>query len=126
MRRESGYNPDARSRAGALGLLQLMRATASRMAARSVPEDSLTDPDLNVHLGAAYLRGLMREFGDPRAAMAAYNAGEEAVRRWSAARQSVDDLWVELIPFRETRDYVKQIYAAWRRYQSVYSAAPPP
>ncbi len=126
MRRESGYNPAARSRAGALGLLQLMRATASRLAGRSVPEDSLTDPELNVRLGGGYLRRLLNEFGDPRAAMAAYNAGEEAVRRWNAARETVDDLWVELIPFRETRDYVKQIYAAWRRYESVYEAAPSP
>lgn len=124
MRRESGYNASARSRAGALGLLQLLQSTASRLARRTVPEDSLLDPDLNVRLGTRYLRALVREFGDSRAASAAYNAGEEAARRWVAARPTIDDLWVELIPYRETRDYVKQIYAAMRRYEAVYDAAP--
>jgi soluble lytic murein transglycosylase-like protein len=124
MRLESGYNPAARSRAGALGLLQLIVPTASRLAGRAVSEDSLLDPGLNVRLGAMYLRRLVREFGDLRPASAAYNGGEEAVRRWIAARPRVDDLWVELIPYRETREYVKQTYAAMRRYEAVYEAAP--
>jgi tetratricopeptide (TPR) repeat protein len=124
MRLESGYNPAARSRAGALGLLQLIVPTASRLAGRPVSEDSLLDPGLNVRLGAMYLRQLVREFGDLRPASAAYNGGEEAVRRWIAARPRVDDLWVELIPYRETREYVKQTYAAMRRYEAVYEAAP--
>jgi len=80
MRLESGYNPGARSRAGALGLLQLMSPTASRLAGRTVPVDSLTDPVLNVELGARYLRRLAREFGDLRPVAAAYNGGEDAVR----------------------------------------------
>jgi soluble lytic murein transglycosylase-like protein len=124
MRLESGYNPGARSRAGALGLLQLMGPTASRLAGRPVSEDSLTDPDLNVRLGAKYLRQLALEFGDTRPVSAAYNSGEEAVRRWITARPRVDDLWVELIPYRETRDYVKTTYAAMRRYEAVYESAP--
>jgi tetratricopeptide (TPR) repeat protein len=124
MRLESGYNPAARSRAGALGLLQLLVPTASRLTGRPVSEDSLLDPDLNVRLGAMYLRQLAREFGDLRPVAAAYNSGEEAVRRWVAARPRIDDLWVELIPYRETRDYVKQTYAAMRRYEAVYEATP--
>lgn len=124
MRLESGYNPAARSRAGALGLLQLIVPTASRLAGRPVSEDSLLDPGLNVRLGAMYLRQLVREFGDLRPASAAYNGGEEAVRRWIEARPRIDDLWVELIPYRETRDYVKQTYAAMRRYEAVYEAVP--
>jgi len=124
MRQESGYNPAARSRAGALGLLQLIVPTASRLAGRAISEDSLLDPGLNVRLGAMYLRQLTREFGDLRPVSAAYNGGEEAVRRWLAARPRIDDLWVELIPYRETREYVKQTYAAMRRYEAVYEAAP--
>jgi soluble lytic murein transglycosylase len=124
MRLESGYNPTARSRAGALGLLQLLVPTASRLAGRPVSEEALLDPDLNVRLGAMYLRQLAREFGDLRPVAAAYNSGEEAVRRWVAARPRIDDLWVELIPYRETRDYVKQTYAAMRRYEAVYEATP--
>ncbi len=124
MRLESGYNPAARSRAGALGLLQLMTPTASRLAGHAVAGEALLDPDLNVRLGAMYLRQLVREFGDLRPVAAAYNSGEEAVRRWNAARPRIDDLWVELIPYWETRGYVKQTYAAMRRYEAVYEAAP--
>jgi len=124
MRLESGYNPGARSRAGALGLLQLIVPTASRLAGRAVTEDALLDPDLNVRLAAMYLRQLVREFGDLRPVAAAYNSGEDAVRRWTAARPRIDDLWVELIPYWETRGYVKQTYAAMRRYEAVYEAAP--
>jgi len=124
MRQESGYNPTARSRAGALGLLQLMVPTASRLAGRPLTESAVLDPDLNVRLAAMYLRQLAREFGDLRPVAASYNGGEDAVRRWIAARPRIDDLWVELIPYWETRGYVKQTYAAMRRYEAVYDAAP--
>jgi soluble lytic murein transglycosylase len=123
MRQESGYRAAVRSKAGAIGLMQLLPSTASRLAKSTVTESALTDPERNLELGARYLRELTREFGDPRAVMAAYNAGEDAVRRWLRERPRVDDVWVELIPYRETRDYVKQVYAAWRRYESIY--APP-
>ncbi|HEU5310682.1 MAG TPA: lytic transglycosylase domain-containing protein, partial [Candidatus Eisenbacteria bacterium] len=122
MRQESAYQRLARSRAGAMGLLQLLPSTASALHGSSVKEDALTDPALNVRLGAKYLRALLREFKDPRAAMAAYNAGEEPVRRWLQERPVVDDLWVELIPYRETREYVKQVYTIWRRYEALYGA----
>ena len=128
MRQESAYDRQARSKAGALGLLQLMPKTASQLAGRSVPEDSLTDAGLNVRLGARYVRALLREFGDARAVLASYNAGEDAVRRWKRDGAPIDDEWVERIPYRETRDYVKQVYAAWRRYEALYGPAtsPPP
>jgi len=120
MRQESGYRRDVRSKARALGLLQLLPSTASQLAGHTVPEESLYVADVNVRLGARYVGKLAREFGDPRAVLAAYNAGEDAVRRWIRDRGPVDDRWVELIPYRETRDYVKQVYAAWRRYESLY------
>jgi soluble lytic murein transglycosylase len=120
MRQESGYNRAVRSRAGALGLLQLLPGTASMLAGRRVPEDSLTVAEVNVRLGARYVRDLMEEMHDPRAVLAAYNAGEDAVRRWLRERGPVNDRWVESIPYRETRDYVKQVYAAWRRYEALY------
>ena len=119
MRLESGYNPAARSRAGALGLLQLMSPTASRLAGRRVPVDSLTDPVLNVKLGARYLRRLAREFGDLRPVAAAYNSGEDAVRRWIAAHPRIDDLWVELIPYRETARSVSFRRSATGRRQKL-------
>lgn len=120
MRQESGYRRDVRSKARALGLLQLLPSTASQLAGHAVPEESLYVADVNVRLGAKYVGKLAREFGDPRAVLAAYNAGEDAVRRWVRDRGPVDDRWVEMIPYRETRDYVKQVYAAWRRYESLY------
>jgi len=123
MRQESAYDRGARSKAGALGLLQLMPATASKLARRSVPVDSLTDAALNVRLGARYIRALLAEFGDARAVLASYNAGEDVVRRWVRDAGPVDDEWVERIPYRETRDYVKQVYAAWRRYEALYRPA---
>jgi soluble lytic murein transglycosylase len=122
MLQESAFDATARSRAGAIGLLQLLPATASRLAGRPVTADSLADPALNVDLAARYVARLLREFRDPRAAMAAYNAGEDAVRRWVTDRPVVDDRWVELIPYRETRDYVKSVYTTWRQYAAIYDA----
>jgi soluble lytic murein transglycosylase len=122
MLQESAFDARARSRAGAIGLLQLLPSTASKIAGRQIPPDSLVDPDLNVRLAARYVGALLREFRDPRGAMAAYNAGEDAVRRWLAERSVIDDRWVELIPYRETRDYVKSVYTTWRQYAAVYAA----
>lgn len=122
MLQESGFDAKARSRAGAIGLLQLLPATASRLKGRAVSADDLADPEENVRLAARYFARLLREFGEPRAAIAAYNAGEDAVRRWRADRPVVDDLWVELIPYRETRDYVKSVYTTWRQYETIYAA----
>jgi hypothetical protein len=120
MRQETGYIRTARSRAGAIGLIQLLPRTASRLAGHSVSEESLLVAQLNVSLGAKYLKDHEREMGDPRAVFAAYNAGEDVVGRWIRDAGPVDDRWVELIPYRETRDYVKQVYAAWRRYEALY------
>src|SRR5258707_15536125 len=102
-----------------------MTPTASRLARRPLTESEVLDPDLNVRLGAMYLRQLVREFGDLRPVAASYNGGEDNVRRWIAARPRLDDLWVELIPYWETRGYVKQTYAPMRRYEAVYDASPP-
>jgi peptidoglycan lytic transglycosylase len=123
MRQESAYDRHARSKAGALGLLQLMPPTASQLARRPVPADSLNDAALNVRLGARYVRALLAEFGDARAVLASYNAGEDVVRRWIRDMGPVDDEWVERIPYKETRDYVKQVYATWRRYEALYRPA---
>jgi len=124
MRQESAYMRGVRSKAGAIGLLQLMPATASRLAGAPVTEQDLYDSDRNVRLGARYLRALVAEFGDARAAAAAYNAGEEAVRRWIRDFGPVNDFWVERIPYRETRDYVRQVYTIWKRYERMYGTPP--
>jgi soluble lytic murein transglycosylase len=115
IRQESLYRPDAASGAGALGLMQLLPSTAqatARGAGQPVP--SRTDlllPEVNVPLGAAYLRGLLdRSGGQLPLAVAGYNAGPAAVARWLPAAPMETDVWVENIPFNETRSYVQRVH----------------
>jgi soluble lytic murein transglycosylase len=116
MRRESAFRPDARSAAGAIGLVQLIPPTAERLGAvLGVRRDALRHlelPEVSVPLGAAYLGLLAERFGDPALVVAAYNAGPVAVARWARAGAGASlDAWVEDIPFRETRRYVKNVTA---------------
>ena len=129
-RRESVFRADARSAAGAVGLLQLLPATARRAAAvlrRPLPtDDELTQPGAAIDLGAWYLAELAGRFGDPAIAAAAYNAGPRAVGPWvsKGAGQPLD-VWVEEIPFRETRRYVKIVIGAWSAYRQLAGGGPP-
>jgi len=117
VREESSYYPRAVSRAGARGLMQLMPATARLLA----PAGDLDDPTFNIELGTRFLSGLIREFNDPRLALAAYNAGPKRVRQWWAARRGDDiEAFVEQIPYDETRLYVKRIVLAWDEYRRIY------
>jgi soluble lytic murein transglycosylase len=125
VREESSYYPRAVSRAGARGLMQLMPATAQPMAAvRGWPfrgGELLDEPAANIELGATFLAGLLREFGDPRLALAAYNAGPRRARQWWQARRSDDvEVFVEEIPFDETRHYVKRVMLSWEEYRRIY------
>ena len=118
MRRESGFRSDVRSAAGAVGLLQIVPATAARIGSLlSVPpgfEGQMADPAVNVPLGVSYLALLLERFRDPLVAVAAYNAGPGAISRWCADRKDLPlDAWVESIPFRETRHYVRAVVANW-------------
>jgi soluble lytic murein transglycosylase len=118
VREESSYYPRAVSRAGARGLMQLMPTTARLLA----PAGDLDDPAFNIQLGTRFLAGLLREFNDPRLALAAYNAGPNRVRQWWAARRSDDiEVFVEQIPFDETRLYVKRIVISWDEYRRIYA-----
>jgi len=115
IRRESGFDPLVGSPAGAQGLMQLMPATAEQMAQRlneKLPgANALLDPDRNVRLGSAYFRGLLDRFsGQTVLAIAAYNAGPNNVDRWLPAKSSLPaDIWIETVPFVETRQYVKAV-----------------
>jgi len=128
MREESAFNPDARSSAGALGLMQLMPATAKRVAAdASVPWDelSLRRPEVSVALGTRLLASLREAFSDrPALAIAAYNGGPVAVRRWLAERPEDDrDIFIERMPFDETRAYVKRVLESQAAYAYLYARA---
>ena len=125
VREESSYYPRAVSRVGARGLMQLMPGTAQPMAAvrgwSFRGGDLLDEPAANIELGANFLAGLLREFGDPRLALAAYNAGPRRAREWWKARRSDDvEVFVEEIPFDETRLYVKRVMLSWEEYRRIY------
>lgn len=121
VRQESGFDPGARSRAGARGLMQLMPGTARRVARSLKLTDHSTerltsDPNHNVLLGSAYLDSMLERFdGSMVMALAAYNAGPHRVTRWlkenGDPRGSLDDTidWIESIPFSETRNYVQRV-----------------
>ncbi len=136
MREESAFGPAAVSRAGARGLMQLMPATARRVARTLALPDPLPEglhaPALNLTLGIAYLAQVLEEFGgNLPLALAAYNAGPQAARRWREQFPTADpDRFVEAIPYAETREYVKRVLASHRRYHALYAttlaATPPP
>lgn len=114
-RQESAFMPHARSPAGAMGLMQLMPATAQQTARRAgVPyrRSDLLSPDKNIALGSRYLHELLNEFNGNRIlAAAAYNAGPYRVKQWlkSNNQKLPYDVWIETIPFRETRGYVQNV-----------------
>ncbi|HEY7885310.1 MAG TPA: transglycosylase SLT domain-containing protein [Cellvibrionaceae bacterium] len=117
-RQESAFIADARSSAGALGLMQLMPATAQQTATRAgmrVSNHDLLQPATNITLGSRYLSQLLNEFNGNRIlAAAAYNAGPTRVKQWLSkdSHNSLPfDIWIETIPFRETRGYVQNVLA---------------
>lgn len=121
-RQESLFDPAALSPAGARGVLQLMPGTAALVAGQPVPPETLTDPSFNIDLGARYLGDLLQRYdGRIVLAVAAYNAGPEAVDRWIArAPDAPGDEFVERISYRETRDYVKAVLRNYRAYHLLY------
>lgn len=116
-RQESAMDHVARSSAGARGLMQLMPATArlvaQRAGLRSPATQALYDPGTNIELGSYHLAWLKTRYeGQTPLAIAAYNAGEHRVDRWIREAQNMPtDVWIETIPFRETRNYVKNVLA---------------
>jgi len=114
LRQESLYQPWAVSSAGAVGLMQLLpstaRITARRQGLPRPTRESLLEPGRNLPLGAATLEELVERFdGQVLLALAGYNAGPGAVRRWMPSRAMDADVWVENIPYNETRAYVQRI-----------------
>lgn len=114
-RSESLFMTDIRSIAGAVGVMQLMPATGRRTAQEiELPYngiDTLTDPDSNIRLGTFYLGKMLERFGhNPVLATAAYNAGPARVEQWLPAAGQLDArIWIENIPFNETRGYVRRV-----------------
>lgn len=130
LRRESRFDEEARSGAGAEGLMQLRPSTATKLAALlALPPgaaERLSDPAASILLGTHYLSLLLSRFEDPAIAVAAYNAGPAVVAEWVRARRAMPiDEWVESIPYRETRGYVKGVVAEWATYRALAGHPPP-
>ena len=122
-RQESAMYERAQSPVGASGLMQLMPATAAHTAQKlgeTPPSpNALTNAETNVRLGSAYIKGLLDQYDGNRVlAAAAYNAGPGRVRKWrrESTGQPVD-LWVENIPYKETRNYVQNVMVFNAIYQ---------
>lgn len=129
IRQESNFEPRAVSRAGAAGLMQIMPEVGRKLAAshglRSWRDPLLRQPEVNVQLGTAHLGSLLRQYRDVTHALAAYNAGSGRVARWLTKRGAEDpEVFVERIPFTETRDYVRIVQRNQALYRRLY--APPP
>ena len=125
MREESAFEPAVLSKASAVGLLQLLPVTARKMArALRVPytDAALTDPAKNLRFGARYLAQMRRQFPDDMLlAIPGYNAGGGAPERWTRDEPLKDfDLFVESIPYAETRAYTKRVLASLCAYEILY------
>ncbi len=112
---ESAFQEDARSKTGALGLMQLLPATVAKISTKyqisPLPPEALFTPDLNIQLGTAYLHELLNQFSNNYLLVtAAYQAGPGRVKQWLTQYSCVPaDVWVELIPVKETREYIQQV-----------------
>ncbi len=118
IRAESIFNPNARSPANAMGLMQVLPGTGANVAriqgiAGYTGAASLYDADTNIAIGSAYLRQLMDKYGgQPYVTIAAYNAGPTPTARWQSQRPGFDpDFWIETISYKETREYVARVLA---------------
>ena len=119
---ESGFDKNAQSRAGALGLMQLTPSTAEFVSRKlGTSEYDLFDADTNVLFGCCYLWYLSRRFSDLSTILAAYNAGEGRVQNWLAKSDySGDGETLDFIPFAETRHYVNKVKKFYKCYKILY------
>ncbi|MFO0677235.1 MAG: transglycosylase SLT domain-containing protein [Polyangiaceae bacterium] len=128
MREESSFVADVRSHANAFGLMQLIVPTAALTArGTGLPSDeaALKRPEVNVALGTRLLASLRATYAhNPSLAIAAYNGGAGAVNRWVTARPNAEfDVWVEQIPYEETRGYLKRVLATEATYAFLHAPA---
>ncbi len=124
-KKESAFDPNAISIAHAQGLMQLNPDTAAKIDPASVPR--LLEPEINVQMGSRYVNELLKKLnGNIALVIAAYNAGEDPVLRWKK-RYPMDEaiLFLDLIPYRETREYVGYVLANYYWYRRLYKETAP-
>ena len=123
VRQESRFYSEAKSRVGAMGLMQLMPATARwvarQLGVRNFHFSDATTIDTNTSFGAYYLRHVLDDLGHPVLATAGYNAGPSRAKRWRDAKPLEGAIYIESIPLGETRDYVKKVMANATTYASI-------
>jgi soluble lytic murein transglycosylase len=125
IRQESRFILDARSHVGASGLMQVMPATAKWIGLNSFTPDQITDREVNVAIGTAYLKLVLDDFeGSVPMATAAYNAGPNRPRNWRNGPVLEAAIWAENIPFLETRDYVKKVLSNTTNYAAILTRQP--
>lgn len=121
---ESGYDPKAKSRVGATGLMQLMPATAEEAASiihiDGYSEGMLTDPDINIRLGCYYISEMLSEFKNSNNTLAAYNAGPGRTRGWIKTYGVNESGELLYIPYPETEKYVSRVTSVQKVYRSLY------
>ena len=126
VREESHFNKNAKSSAGAVGLSQLMQPTASFIEKKPVSKETLLDEKENIRIGLKYFTYLMNNFkGNEYLAILAYNAGPGSVNKWlndSKIKSDEIDIFVENIPYLETKNYIKKIISSYWVYLNIYSA----
>lgn len=124
-RQESNFHEDVFSSAGGLGILQLTLATAKQFVP-DITEKYLYDPDINIKIGIAYLSRLTQQFAHhPLLVASAYNAGPQKTRRWQPSKASIPaDIWIEIRPWGETRNYMKNVLAYYAVYQYLLEKKP--
>lgn len=122
MRQESAFMWNAKSSAGAFGLMQIMPGTGKTLARNlHLTSVNLLDPKQNIRLGSFYLKQLLKTFdGNPVLATAAYNVGPARIKNYQALYQHLPrDVWVEILPWKETRDYIKSVGLARSIYGQI-------
>ena len=121
---ESGFNNNAVSNKGAIGVMQLLPSTAEWLAEKlkmSYSKDQLFDEEYNIKLGTFYLSYLISYFGNEKSAVCAYNAGQGNVKNWLANKEySSDGKMLSKIPFKETENYLKKINKNYSFYKTKY------
>lgn len=127
MRQESYFNPSAVSRSGAVGLTQIMPGTAGEISKRiGLKDPALTDPAINLRMGAFYIAGQLSRCDNLAEAFCAYNAGYGNLTAWKKVYPDIrPELFIEAVPFTETRNYVKKVFAAAVFYVLLYDMADP-
>jgi soluble lytic murein transglycosylase len=126
IRTESGFDPKAESHKGAKGLMQITDQTglwgAQEIGIKDYHSQRLFEPDINIQIGAWYVRRLLNQYkGDLTLTLAAYNGGSGNVARWLGdSRYSEDGKTLNHIPFKETKQYVKKVRKNLKQYQKFY------